>query len=177
MTSLDELLAYETGEPARRASGRVGWWALRAVVASAALGAALVVVLLVLGYELPYPTAAAGILAVLVLHRLVAGLGVRRRVRSATDLEQEPGRRGADGLAPAVHRWHVRMQRKRTLQPSLAELVDERLRLRHGCTRAGDPARARTLLGERLWSYLGDPGARTPSPRDFGAMLKTVEEL
>jgi hypothetical protein len=176
MTSLDDLLSREPAETEGRRRPR-RWWAAKAAVASAALGAALVMVLLVLGYELPYLTAAAGVLAVLVLHRLVTGLGVPRRVRRAADLEREPGQRGADGLAPAVHRWHVRMQRKRTLQPSLAELVDERLRLRHGCTRTSDPGRARALLGERLWSYLGESTARTPSPRDFAAMLKTVEEL
>jgi hypothetical protein len=176
VTSLDDLLEYGTGEAERRRRpGR--WWAVKAAVASAALGAAVVVVLLVLGYEMSYLTAAAGVLAILALHRLVRGLEVRRRVRVAADLEREPGERGADGLAPAVHRWHVRLQRKRTLQPNLAELVDERLRLRHGCTRASDPARARTLLGERLWAYLGESTARTPSPRDFAAMLKTVEEL
>jgi hypothetical protein len=177
MTSLDELLAHDTGEAEGRRRRR-RWWAVKAAVASAGLGAALVVVLLVLGYELSYLTAAAGILAVLILYRLVTGLEVRRRARRATDLEREPGQqRGSDGLSPAVHRWHVRMQRKRSLQPSLAELVDERLRLRHGCTRASDPARARRLLGEKLWSYLGESTARTPSPRDFAAMLKTVEEL
>lgn len=177
--SLDDL--FEPAPEAapgerRRRPGR--WWLVKAILASAALGAAVVVVLVVLGYEVSYPAAAAGILALLALHRLVTGLGVQRRLPRATDLEQEPGRRGgADGLAPAVHQWRVRMQRKRTLQPSLAELVDERLRQRHGCTRASDPTRARTLLGERLWSYLGDPAARTPSPRDFAAMLATVEEL
>ncbi|GAB3945692.1 hypothetical protein GCM10027614_37900 [Micromonospora vulcania] len=38
--------------------------------------------------------------------------------------------------------------------PRLAELADERLRLTHAVTRESDPARARVLLGDRLWTFL-----------------------
>jgi hypothetical protein len=177
VTSLDELLDEGSREPVPQRGLPHLRWAVKAVLASAALGAALAAVLIVLGFRMAYPVAAAGFLAALMLHRLVVGLRVPRRRPEVDNLEREPGHRARDGLAPAVLQWHARLSRKRTLRPNLAELVDERLRQRHGCTLAGDPGRARTLLGEGLWSYLTDATARTPSPRDLAAMLTTVEEL
>lgn len=177
MTSLDDLLERGAREPVPRRGLPYLRWAVKASVASAALGAALVAVLIVLGFRVAYPVAATSILAALTLHRLVAGLRVPRRPRQVGNLEREPGRTASDGLAPAVLRWQARLRRRRALQPSLAELVDQRLRQRHGCTLADDPGRARTLLGEKLWSYLADPAARPPSSRDLAAMLTTVEEL
>jgi hypothetical protein len=185
MTSLDDLLDGGAREHVPSRGRRHLWWAVKAVLASAALAAALVVVLIVLGYRMSYPAAAAGVLAALTLHRVIVGLGVLRYYRHFDNLEREPGQGNRDGLAPAVNQWHAKLRwdraglwrSTRTLQPSLAELVDERLRQRHGYTRADDPARARTLLGEKLWSYLADPAARTPPPRDLAAMLTTVEEL
>jgi hypothetical protein len=178
MTSLDDLLDRGAREAATRRSRPHLRWAVKAVLASAALAAALVVVLIVLGYRVSYPVAAAAMFAALTLHRIVVGLRVpRRRPRQVDNLEREAGQESRDGLPPAVLGWHARLSRKRTLRPSLAELVDERLRQRHGCTLAEDPGRARTLLGERLWSYLADPASRTPAPRDLAAMLTTVEEL
>jgi hypothetical protein len=177
VTSLDDLLDRGAPDSATRHPRSHLRWAVKAALGSAALAAALVVVLIVLGLRLSYPVAAAGMFAALTLHRVVAGIRAPRRNRRVDNLEREPGQGHRDGLWPAVNRWHVRIGRKRALQPSLAELVDERLRQRHGCTRAEDPGRARTLLGERLWSYLADPAARTPSPRELAAMLTTVEEL
>jgi len=177
MTSLDDLLERGASDSATSRSRSHLRWAVKAALASAALAAALVVVLIVLGFRLSYPVAAAAMFAALSLHRVVDGLRAPRRHRRVDNLEREPGRGNRDGLWPAVNRWHVRLGRRRALQPSLAELVDERLRQRHGCTRAEDPDRARTLLGEKLWSYLADPAARTPSPRELAALLTTVEAL
>jgi hypothetical protein len=181
MTSLDDLLERGEGSGGRAVQPLVRQhlaWAVKATLAAAALAAAVTVVLLVLEVRLWYPVVAAAILAGLVLHRLVARLGVRTPVREVGDLEREPGEGNPDGLGPAVHRWRTRLRRgDRTLHPHLAELVDERLRQRHGCTRGSDPDRARALLGERLWSYLADPAARTPASRELAAMLTTVEEL
>jgi hypothetical protein len=182
---LDDLLDQGSREPVRRRGLPHLRWAVKALLASAALGAALAAVLIVLGFRMAYPVAAAGILAALTLHRVVVGLRVPRRLRLVSNLEREPGQLARDGLAPAVNRWQAQLRwdraglwrSNRSLQPNLAELVDERLRQRHGCTLADDPDRARTLLGERLWSYLTDPTARTPTPRDLATMLTTVEEL
>lgn len=203
MTSLDDLLdrggtgpggsgSAGSGQADRSPLARQLSWALKASLAAAGLGAALVSVLLVLGYSLRYPLAVAAVLAALLLHRTVTGL---RTVPAGQDPGSEPDREPAQvpdpepghpaGLVPAVHRWQARLRpdrsgrqrASRSLQPSLAELVDQRLHHRHGCTRASDPVRARGLLGERLWRYLADPAARTPPPEALAAMLTTVEEL
>ncbi|HEY8473446.1 MAG TPA: hypothetical protein VIL37_12540 [Natronosporangium sp.] len=177
MTSLDDLLDQGAREPIRRRLPHLRWL-VRTVVASAVLGGALVAVLLVLDLRIAYPVAAAGFFTALTLHRLVVGLRVpRRRPREADELEQQPGAGAGDGLGPAVVRWQARLNRRRSLRPGLAELVDERLRQRHGLGLTDDPDRARTLLGEKLFTYLVDPAARTPSPRELAAMLTSLEEL
>jgi hypothetical protein len=92
---------------------------------------------------------------------------------------------GTDSLRTAVRRWEQRLEWSqsdpdsfsRNVLPVLAELADERLRLRHGFTRASDPGRARELLGEPLWLFLGDPGRRPPRPRDLVAHVETLERL
>ena len=53
--------------------------------------------------------------------------------------------------------------RRRRPAARCAELTDERLRQRHGITRASDPRRARQLLGEPLWS------CSVPTPGDAAA--------
>jgi hypothetical protein len=172
MASLDDLFDWD--EPARPAAPRRPVirqlvWAGQAIAAAALLAAGLVAVLLVLGVTVWYPLAVAAILAALVLHRTVTGLGGPRSWPAPP-----PGREPAADpvrLAPAVGRW------QNAGHAGLVELVDERLRQRHGCTRTGDPARARSLLGEPLWGYLSDPAARTPPPRGLAALLTTVEGL
>jgi len=61
--------------------------------------------------------------------------------------------------------------------PVLAELTDERLRLRHGLTRATDPRRARELIGEPLWLALSEPGRRPPKRTDLATFVEALERL
>lgn len=183
MTTLDDLLTGGGEEAPPRGRRRRVVWLVKALLAAAVLAGAAVAVLRMIGYGLPYPLAFAGLFALLVLRRLVRGLGCRTpahpggRPRGTVDPD-EP-----DQLADAVRRWQTRLSAGRAgIRPfarvsPLLELVDERLRLRHGVTLDSDPVRARTLLGERLWAYLADPAAATPSPRDLAALLTDVEKL
>jgi hypothetical protein len=90
-----------------------------------------------------------------------------------------------DALRAAVKGWErpldwsaSRPERfAKVILPRLGELADERLRQRHGVTRASDPARARALLGERLWTFLDTPPRRTPSPRALAAIVAELEKL
>ncbi|GAA3336817.1 hypothetical protein GCM10020358_10800 [Amorphoplanes nipponensis] len=92
---------------------------------------------------------------------------------------------GTDTLRVAVRRWEQQLdwsQRdaekfSRNVLPVLAELADERLRLRHGITRASDPRRARELLGGPLWEFLDQPGRRAPKPRDLDTYVEALEKI
>jgi hypothetical protein len=92
---------------------------------------------------------------------------------------------GTDSLRAAVRRWEHRLSWSqsdpdafsRNVLPVLAELTDERLRLRHGITRASDPRRARELIGEPMWALLSEPGRRAPKPRDLATYVDTLERL
>ncbi|GAA2880725.1 hypothetical protein Acy02nite_20560 [Actinoplanes cyaneus] len=93
--------------------------------------------------------------------------------------------RAADSLRATVRRWERTLDKAhsdpdtyaRNVLPVLGELADERLRLRHGITRAGDPARARELLGEQAWSVLSDPGRRGLRTRDLETYVQAMERL
>jgi hypothetical protein len=97
----------------------------------------------------------------------------------------EAGADSSDSLRAAVRRWEKTLSRAQTdpdlysrnVLPGLAELTDERLRLRHGITMASDPRRARALLGDPLWAALHDPGRRTPKPREIETYVDAMERL
>jgi hypothetical protein len=108
--------------------------------------------------------------------------------RSATRRGEEGGDyqwAGSDSLRAAVRQWEYRLdwsqsdpdRFSRNVLPVLAELTDERLRLRHGITRGSDPRRARELIGEPLWLVLDEPGRRPPKPRDLATYVETLERL
>jgi len=92
---------------------------------------------------------------------------------------------GTDTLRAAVRRWEQRLdwsQRdvekfSRNVLPVLAELTDERLRLKHGITRSSDPRRARELLGDPLWEFLGASGRRMPKPRELSTYVEALERI
>ena len=92
---------------------------------------------------------------------------------------------GSDALRAAVRRWERTLDRahadpdlySRNVLPVLAELADERLRLRHGITRATDPRRARELLGDPMWAALHDPGRRAAKSRDIDTFVDVLERL
>jgi hypothetical protein len=92
---------------------------------------------------------------------------------------------GTDTLRVAVRRWEQRLdwsqqdpeRFSRNVLPVFAELTDERLRLKHGITRASDPRRARELLGEPLWEFLDDPGRRALKARDLSTYVEALEKI
>jgi hypothetical protein len=92
---------------------------------------------------------------------------------------------GTDTLRAAVRRWEQQLdwsqqdaeKFSRNVLPVLAELTDERLRLKHGFTRSSDPRRARELLGEPLWEFLDEPGRRAPKPRELSTYVDALEKI
>jgi hypothetical protein len=140
----------------------------------------------------PFALLATTIFVVTLLKQALTGIAARPLPRQLTgrglrpmdpDAPAPPGAEETDGIAVAVGRWNARLAgsggpfRRGTSAVWLGDLVDERLRLRHGVTRVSDPQRAREMMGEHLWRMLQDPSAGGPTPRDMAAMLNRIEEL
>lgn len=188
--SIDELLRHEDDDAApRRPAGFGLAWLVRAVLAAALLAALLVPLLRYAGLGVPYLLAFTAMFAPFVLRRVVRQVAPQPlpRVRMPAHGEEDGMYRwGAmDGLRLGVTGWEIRLdwggtdlaRFARTTQPALAELVDERLRQRHGLTMASDPDRARSLLGEPLWAVLRTPVSRPLTPRQVAELVGQIERL
>jgi hypothetical protein len=187
-TSIDELLRFEEEPPARarrRVTG-IGWW-IRTVVVAGALTAVTLFGLRLAGFEVSIYAIAAAWFALLVLRRVTGSIAPDPAPRAARRPGVEDGSYNftdRDALRTAVARWERLLHRAgqdvgsaRATHRTLVEIADERLRQRHSVSRDGDPARARTLLGEPLWNYLSTPPTRNLSPRDAAAYVQQLERL
>ncbi|MGC4887032.1 hypothetical protein [Micromonospora sp. DT227] len=192
-TSIDDLLGSgeePTGSAAERPSGGRARWLLRIVLVTAAAVVVIVVGLRAVGLRVPLWIIVAGVLAVLAVRRVTAALSPppppRAGLRSSGGEESGTWNWSArDALRTAINGWERPLDwcvdnRERFTErvlPRLGELADERLRQRHGVTRESDPARARALLGEPLWTFLGTPARRPPTPRDLAAIVAELEKI
>lgn len=187
--SIDDLLGHdeEVAPAASRRGGRVRSW-LRLGFAAAVLTAAVVLGLRMVGIGVPVPAVAAGFLALLLLRRVTTRLASSLDpLRAPDDEPDDPERalRDEDALIVAIRSWESELSQaqgrsdrfREVVLPLLRDLADERLRQRHGITRASDPARARQLLGERLWRLLDTPPKRIPAPRDLAALVAELEQV
>ncbi|WP_422745391.1 hypothetical protein ACN27B_14315 [Micromonospora sp. WMMD754] len=191
-TSIDDLLAFgdEPAGEAERPSGGRARWLLRTAAVTAAVVAVVMVALSAVGLRVPIWIIVAGVLAVLAVRRVTAALSPPPPPRAGvrTPVGEEPGTwnwSSRDALRTAINGWERPLDwcggnRERFTErvlPRLGELADERLSQRHGVTRESDPARARALLGEQLWTFLGTPARRPPSPRDLAAIVAELEKI
>ncbi|MEU4569304.1 hypothetical protein [Micromonospora sp. NPDC023956] len=185
--SIDDLLRFEDEPVVRSERRRGGWlrWLLRTALVTGAATAVLVAVLRAIGFTVSLPVLVAGVLALLGVRTVTGRLAPppSRRGPAVTG-EDEPPPAG-DALRAAVDGWALPLhwatsepdRFTRVVLPRITELADERLRQRHGVTRESDPARARALLGERLWTFLAAPGRRPPTPRDLAAIVAELEKI
>ncbi|WP_433537061.1 hypothetical protein ACQPZK_04405 [Micromonospora sp. CA-249363] len=189
--SIDDLLTFEEEGPRhddRESGGRAGR-VFRALLGNAALVAVLVVGLRAVGLQISLAILVAGVFAVYAVRRVAAALAPPPAARSRARLAQ--GDDGTwnwgarDALRAAINGWELPLDWSTTrperftgvILPRLAELADERLRLKHAVTRESDPARARALLGDRLWTFLETPPRRPPSPRDLAVIVAELEKI
>jgi hypothetical protein len=191
--SLDDLLRYEEDEPTPHRARTPPWryrWVIAPVVISAVGAFVGDLLLRVAGLAVPYALLFMVLLVAQLLYRTLRWLdqqpvpaGLRLPIVAPDDGVPPP----ADGLQLAVARWDtrlawVRMQRDphqfaRTIQPRLIQLVDERLRLRHGVVRSADPARARAILSGPLWAFMTTAVLNSVTPTDLAQLIRQMEEI
>ena len=193
---LDDLFGQEAGPGAggrRDAAGQLRWLLGRTFLA-VALGAVTFGMCYVAGYSLSYPLLVLVFFVMIMIRDGLRRAAVRRlpdqltgrcirpveHLAATGDLDEH-----TDGVAQAVGRWDHRLRRTerdagryaRIVAPRLGELVDQRLRLRRGFTRASDPRRARETMGEHLWTMLHDPPPDGPTLGDMAPLVTRIEQL
>ena len=198
---LDELFdvapAPKEKAPVRPFGGR--WW-LRRAIAALIVSAGVFVVFYVVRVGVPFPLIVATVLAIMVVHGalvlvqdnpLPAEVTGRGAEVTVDDHLHGPltGLRNSvaptDGVRYAINRWDDRLswgerdgaRFAAIVLPRLADLIDERLRQRHGFTAKSDPEQARAILGEDVWRFMTQPGTRAAAPRDVASIIAVVEGL
>jgi hypothetical protein len=188
--SIDDLLGHgeEPEDPRSRRTQMSAGWLLGAALAAAALTAVTVFGMRLVGVGVSAVAVFGGFLALLLIRRVTAPLQppparrtALRRITGAQTLD----RGHQDSLRIALRDWEERLTWAdatrggfaRIVVPPLRELADERLRQRHGITRASEPDRARALLGDRLWTLLEGHADRSPTAGEYAAMASHLEKL
>lgn len=188
--SLEQLLGasgeWVQEEPPRRRR----WWLRDPIIAvTAAFG--IYTVLRALSFYSPFIVLVATMLTILFIRRALLAVPVPPAppavYSDAWGVVDDPGPRMAavDGVVRAVERWEARFSWTErdgarftsAVFPRLYELIDERLRQRHGITLREDPDRARALIGEHLWTFLHARAARTPTAREMTAIVSDMEKI
>ncbi|WP_117209971.1 hypothetical protein [Allorhizocola rhizosphaerae] len=186
-TSIDDLFNSDPDPDAPRGPGPgrpryIRWLSLLAT--SSVLAVLAFVGLRMAELTAPLPFLFAASMAVIAVWRMGAALrpplASRQAGRYHADKTSAP-----DGVAQAIARWDTMMDWSHTdaarfnrkVLPRIAEVVDERLRQRHGITRAGDPQRARAILGDPLWTFVTTPSRRPPQPRELDQIVTALEKL
>jgi len=183
----DDVVVAEPEEIVEKPRSRAGW-----ILRNAALIAVATVVLVAglrsRGISVSVLLIVAALVSLRLLMLAVSEVAPPPLPRRATRRGEEGGDyrwAGTDTLRAAVRRWEQQLdwsqqdaeRFSRNVLPVLAELTDERLRLKHGFTRASDPRRARALLGESLWEFLAEPERRAPKARELSAYVEALEKI
>lgn len=191
---LDDLLRYEDTPAGPAAPGPAPSWLPRAALHTFIASALVYTTLHIFNLAPPYALIIAVCAGAVLTRRAIALTAEPDRQRTHDIVRAhgpvrriEPGGwyTTGDGMAEAVRRWDRRLdwgataveRFEHTVSGRLGDLVDERLRQRHGISRASDPGRARALLGEEVWTLLDGPLDHVPGPREVAALAKRMESL
>jgi hypothetical protein len=179
--------------------------ALRILAVAAATAAVLALVAAGLfRWRVPYPLILVLVLAVLLGARIASWVRAPARLAPPLREDVEGPRYGVpDRPFVEVRRWEQLLELvqgdaeyfQRSVLPVIADVVEERLRTAHGITLAGDPERARAILGPRVWAFLetgflpardstrgsprlgiGPGRGRPPSPAELAALVGEIEQ-
>jgi hypothetical protein len=187
--SLNELLTY--GEVRTEMPRRERRWRIADIIVPVVVAGGAWAVVRVSGFVAPYPMLLALVFTIMLLRRALTSVppipsppATRSDVWGVTDdgADRSPP---TDGVVRAVQRWEARFgwterdptRYKSAVHPRLYELVDERLRQRHGITLRSDPNQARALIGEQLWTFLHARVAHTPTAREMAAVIDEMERI
>jgi hypothetical protein len=180
-------LPAEPEEAAEQPRSRIGWLIRNALLVAVAT-VVVVAGLRSRGINVSVLLIVAAFVALRLLMLAVSEVAPPPPPRQAARSGEESGDYrwgGTDTLRAAVGRWERQLEWShqdaekfsRNVLPVLAELTDERLRLKHGITRSSDPRRARELVGEPLWGFLDQPGRRAPKPRELATYVDALEKI
>jgi len=180
----DEPAVADEPGPEQRKRSWLGW-TLRNLLLIGLATAVVVAALRSARYDISIVFVVAALAGLRLIMLAVAEVKAPPVPRRAGRSDASDGGAGTDSMRAAVRRWERSLERaqadndlySRNVLPVLAELTDERLRLRHGITRATDPRRARELLGDPLWAALHDRGRRLPKARDLESYVDVLERL
>lgn len=187
MTRLDDLLGYEE-TPRRSGSDRGTVIKLVALlVGCVAVSWLITWVLRVYGVGVPFQFVLGTLLCLGALRGILVVLGPPSLPDTLKDAPWRPPAHpnSDDGVARAVSRWETRLEFgkqdadrfARVSRPAIIDIIDERLRLRHGVSRAHDPRRAEALLGPYLWAFVHQPVTRTLKPQEIATLVAQMEAL
>ncbi len=185
--SIDDLFNSDPDPDAQRGRGPaqpryIRWVSLLAM--SAVLTAVAFVGLRLAELTTPLPILFVVSVAIILVWRMGAALRPPLASRHAGRYHEDKAAT-PDGVGLAIARWDTMMDWSHTdaarfnrkVLPRIAEVVDERLRQRHGITRASDPERARAILGDPLWTFVTMPSRRPPHPRELDQIVTALEKL
>ena len=187
---LDDLFSYEEAEPAGPPRVESRPWLVISVLQTFAASAVVFTGFRAADLAPSYLLVVA-VCAGAVLIRQAVLVAREPRWQRTRDLVRGPAwateelRQDGDGMLEAVARWDRRLDWGTTnaerfgsaVARRLGELADERLRQRHGLTRASDPARARDLLGEQAWAIIHGHVDVSPPPAEVARAVASIETL
>lgn len=185
MSLLDDMLGYDdeqrTGKrktPARRIAVALLVIAVGSLVING--------ILHLTGIGAPYILIVATVACLVILRGVIVALAVQPVPRTLRDRPQGASLPAVhDGVRDQAARWESRLEWTKgdvrrfgvVVQPAMVDLVDERLRLHHGVSRAAQPEQAYALMGRDLWNFVHEPPARSLNPKEMAALVAQMEAL
>jgi hypothetical protein len=191
--SIDELLSSAEEAPRRPPPAWLtrAWLPVNALL-SLALAGIVYAFLRATGIGVPYVLVFTVIFATGLLRRALRAVqapplpdSVAGRFAAKTPDPHAADAELADRMYMSLTRWDTRLEWTehdpgrfaQVVGTRLGDLADERLRLKHGISRAANPTEARQVMGELLWTFLHVPIRRNPTPRELADIVSKVEAL